>query len=635
MPNEVTIKIKVKDESDFEPTLVKAREFGAKLKEELEKAGRQAGSDAADEIKRQLEELNPPNIDVNVETEKAKEEIHEVKDDLDRLDGDGVDIDVHLHDEAAKVEAKVLKEKLKHELGDSGGAGTGWAKSFQSSLQNFDFKPGLLSVGIGVGAAFAPLIGASIAAAVVGGLGLGGIVGGVFIAAKDPRVQSAFSEMKSDLGEALKLDAAPFVPVVEEGIKSIQSEFHSIDLKGIFADLAPQVRPVLNGILDLIGSLGEALRNVAANSGPVLKELGTDFRNLGNTLEAAFNSLTDNGEQEAQALHDLFATLDGAITVTFDLVNALTELYGAFHALLGLGLIGFYEQMQDHSQKVTGAIKQQVSGAIAAAEANGELGDSAKNSAAASKLQAEAITSVADALKASTDPAFALVDAQKQVNSAQSAYNKAVKSGGENSKGAKSASEALQKALINYVGAAGKARDGTGHLTSEQKALLKTAGASDGVIKGLDKTLQGAYKSAKKLDGFDINVDYNIDVYARVHGTNATAALQHDKDLNKLYGLAHGGVSGAANGSTSSGLTWVGERGAELLDLPPGTSVRTHGDSKRDAAAWGVAAGGAAVTVAFDKAGLSGLAAALVETIRAEVRYQGGNVQQVLGQPGR
>jgi hypothetical protein len=633
MPNEVLIKIKVKDETDFEPALVKAREFGSRLKEELEKAGRQAGDSAADEIKRQLEELDPPTIDVKVGTEEAKTEIHEVKDDLDRLDETGVDIDVHLHDAAAKAEAKVLKEELKHELGNSGGAGDSWAKSFEDSLKNFDFKPGLLSVGVGVGAAFAPLIGASVAAAVVGGLGLGGIIGGVFIAAKDPRVQSAFSAMKSDLGDALKLDAAPFVPVVEQGIKSIQAEFHSIDLKGIFADLAPQVQPVLNGILDLIGSLGESLRNVAANSGPVLKELGTDFRNLGNTLEGAFNSLTDNSGQEAQALHDLFGTLDGAITITFGLVNALTEVYGAFHKLLDLGLIGFYEQIQDHSQKVAGAVNTFAEGAIAAADANGELTDTANDSAAASARQAKEITSVADALKAATDPAFALIDAQKQVNDATNAYNKAVGTSGKNSKAAKDAQVNLEKALINYVGAAGKAREGTGHLTDEQKALLKAGGASDGIIKALDKSLKDAYNQAKKLDGFNID----ITVKTRYVQTGKYISDSQIADPTHLYsGLAHGGVSGAANGSTSGGLTWTGERGPELLDLPPGTSVRTAGDSKRDAAAWGAAAGGgAAVTVAFDKASLSGLAAALMETIRAEVRYQGGNVQQALGQPGR
>lgn len=633
MPNEILIKIKVKDESaeGYEAALAGAREFGSKLRDELEKAGKKAGNDAAEEIKRQLEELNPPAIDVKVDTEEAKTEIHEVKDDLDRLHDKDVEIDVRLDDKGSEFE---FPKKIEEEAKKSGAnASKSWSKSFTDSLQKVDFKPGLAPVGIALGVALAPLLGASIAGAVVGGFGLGGIVGGVIIAAHDPAVQSAFKDMKSDLGDALKLDAAPFVPVVIGALGQIESTVKRIDLAGIFKDLAPQVQPVLSGILDLVSSLGNSLKNIAANSGPVLSELGNDFRNLGRTLEAGLNSLTDNSKGEAQALHDLFAIIDGGIAVVFGLVNALTEVYGAYHKLVELSLPGIFELWQDSTQGVTDAVKNGAKAAVDAAGANDSLAASAKRDAAQAQSQADAITSVADALKAATDPAFALVDAQKQVNTATDAYNKAAKKSGSGSKEAKAANEDLQKALINYVGAAGRAREGTGHLTDEQKALLHSAGASDGTIKNLDKTLQNAYKSAKKLDGFKVDVDYNIDVYARIHGANASAALQHDKDLNALYGLSHGGVSAAANGSTSSGLTWVGERGPELMKLPAGTSVRTAGDSARQAASTG-SSGPANITLSFDKAGLAGLGRALVETLRAEIRTQGGNVQQAIGVPG-
>lgn len=635
MPNEVLIKIKVKDESaeGYEAALAGAREFGSKLRDELEKAGRKAGNDAADEIKRQLEGLNPPSVDVKVDTEEAKSEIHEVKDDLDRLHDRDVEIDVHLDDKGSEFE---FPKKIEEEAKKSGSsASRSWSQSFTDSLQKVDFKAGLAPVGIALGVALAPLLGASIAGAVVGGFGLGGIVGGVIIAAHDPAVQSAFKGMKSDLGDALKLDAAPFVPVLISALDQVERTVKGIDLAGIFRDLAPQVQPVLSGVLSLVTSLGNSIRNIAANSGPVMSELGNDFRDLGRTLEGALNSLTDNGKNEALALHDLFAIIDGGIAVVFGLVNALTEMYGVYHKLVEISLPGAFELWQDSTQGVTGAVKEGVTAAVAAVDANNNLAGSAKREAAASQVQADAITSVADALKAATDPAFALVDAQKQVNSATDAYNKAAKKSGSGSKEAKAANEDLQKALINYVGAAGKAREGTGHLTDEQKALLRSAGASDGTIRGLDKTLQNAYKSAKKLDGFKVDVDYNIDVYARIHGANASAALQHDKDLNALYGLSHGGVSAAANGSTSSGLTWVNERGPELMKLPPGTSVRTAGDSARDvAAAMGGGGGAANVVVSFDKAGLVGLGRALVETLRAEIRTQGGNVQQAIGVPG-
>lgn len=636
MPNEVMIKIKVKDETDFEPTLLKAREFGAKLKEELEKAGRDAGNDAADEIKRQLEELDVPTIDLKVDSEKAKEEIHEVKDDLEHLNeyGDDIEIDVHLNDEAAKLEAKRLKEKIKHDLDDAGGgSASSFGKSFTNALSKIDFAPGLMPVGIALGVALSPLLAASAAGAIVGGLGLGGIIGGVLIAAKDPRVKSAFGDLKSDLGDALELDAAPFVPVVESGIKGIKVAFDQIDLKGIFANLAPQVTPVLNGILDLIVSLGGALKDISVTSGPVLAELGDDFRNLGTTLKDAFDSLTDNSEQEAQALHDLFGILDGSITVVFQLVNALTELYGAFHAMEEVSLVGGFTALQDGSQGVTDAVKAQVGAVIDAANANGDLSDSARTAAAANKEEADSIKTVATELKKSTDPAFALLDAQDQVTKAQSAYNKAVKTGGQNSAAAQKAQVSLEKAMITYVTAAGNARAGTGHLTAEQTSLLKAAGASNRTIKGLNDSLKKAYDASKKLDGFDI--DINVTTHFKQTGKYISQS-QIDNPSQLYSGLSHGGVSAAANGSTSSGLTWVNERGPELMKLPPGTSVRTAGDSARDvAAAMGNSGGDGVARIWFDKASLSGLAAALMETLRGEIRGQGGNVQQALGQAGR
>lgn len=86
--------------------------------------------------------------------------------------------------------------------------------------------------------------------------------------------------------------------------------------------------------------------------------------------------------------------------------------------------------------------------------------------------------------------------------------------------------------------------------------------------------------------------------------------------------LAHGGIA--------SGLALVGEHGPELLDTRSG-KVRTNADTSRMMSQGG---GQASVTVRFDPASLSGLGRALVETLRAEIRTSGGNVQQALGVPG-
>lgn len=604
MPNEIMITIKVKNESEegYAAGLAEAKEFARKVKEELDKAG---------------------NLAIKVDAEEAKVKIKEVEEELARLNHDDASVKIKVKEEDVKATTDKVKKDLEDGLDDAGKKGGGrFSKGLKDAIEGFDFQPTGITVGLAVGAAFLPLIGASIAAAVVGSVGLGGIVGGVMIAAKDPRVKSAFQGMKKDLGDSLKLDAAPFVPVVVSALGQIQRTVKSLDLGTIFKDLAPQVQPVLSGILDLVGSLGRSIKNIVANSGPVLKELGTDFRNLGNTIEAAFNSLADNPQQEAQAFHDLFAVIDATITATFDLVNALTEVYGAFHKIIELSPFGFYELMQDHSQKVTGAVKDTVSAVLDNVDANNRLAASAQAAADADAAQAKAIKDTADALKAATDPAFALADAQKQVFTAQTNYNKAVKAGGENSAAAKIAQASLDKAYVNLVSALAAARGSTDHLTDAQKTMLRSAGASEKVIKDLDAQLRAAYNSAKKLDGF--RVDVTVAYSYKTFGAPRTSVSPYD-----FHGLATGGIKGAATGATSSDWTWVGENGPELRKLPPGTAVKSHGDSMR--AVSGGGAGGGETVVKFDKSSLTGLAAALMETLRVEIHARGGNVQTVLG----
>lgn len=87
-------------------------------------------------------------------------------------------------------------------------------------------------------------------------------------------------------------------------------------------------------------------------------------------------------------------------------------------------------------------------------------------------------------------------------------------------------------------------------------------------------------------------------------------------------GFAHGGIRGSANGATSSGLTLTGEHGPELLNLPPGTRVRSNPDSRRMTS--GSGGGSQVVRIVLEGTGL-------LKNIRGVIREQGGNVQVVLG----
>jgi len=111
---------------------------------------------------------------------------------------------------------------------------------------------------------------------------------------------------------------------------------------------------------------------------------------------------------------------------------------------------------------------------------------------------------------------------------------------------------------------------------------------------------------------------------------NATSALSHSVGARAVR--ATGGlVSTAATGGQRDGRVLVGERGAEMLDLPWGAHVRSNEDSRRLMGGGG--SGGQPMTLIL-KIGEKDLGELLVDPIKKTVRSRGGNVQAVFGVGG-
>lgn len=98
--------------------------------------------------------------------------------------------------------------------------------------------------------------------------------------------------------------------------------------------------------------------------------------------------------------------------------------------------------------------------------------------------------------------------------------------------------------------------------------------------------------------------------------------------IGNFLGFAHGGIVGAAGGGARSNLTLVGENGPELVDLAPGSRVRSNADSRRLAASSGGGGGIMHITLQIGERRLGEL---LIDPIRSVVTTRGGNVQAVLG----
>ncbi|MFF5404628.1 phage tail tape measure protein [Streptomyces misionensis] len=151
------------------------------------------------------------------------------------------------------------------------------------------------------------------------------------------------------------------------------------------------------------------------------------------------------------------------------------------------------------------------------------------------------------------------------------------------------ASKGFSKSVIQQVAEAGI--DGGG---LETAGALLTASASEvSSINSMQSQIESAAGSAGKTTADSVYATAIKDQTAAVKKlTDQQSKLQKSMDklaasMEKLIskalkGKATGGIVGAAaNGGLRSNLTWVGEQGPELLDLPAGSRVWSNPDSQR------------------------------------------------------
>lgn len=136
----------------------------------------------------------------------------------------------------------------------------------------------------------------------------------------------------------------------------------------------------------------------------------------------------------------------------------------------------------------------------------------------------------------------------------------------------------LRSDLIRQIAEAGI--EGGGLETAG--ALLSASSSEIGSVNQLQSQIVSAAKSAGQTTA---NAVYGATIKAQQKLVTALDTLT--KTLKTATGKkAAGGIVGmAASGGIRSNLTWVGEQGPELLDLPAGSRVWSNPDSQRMAAA--------------------------------------------------
>lgn len=170
----------------------------------------------------------------------------------------------------------------------------------------------------------------------------------------------------------------------------------------------------------------------------------------------------------------------------------------------------------------------------------------------------------------------------------------------------------------------GNMEDLQAKLDAAKAQLASVPDSRKAAIRAEIADLESKLSQARSLLG-GMKTDYWVRVHYQQIGYIPSGGHQFE--------FAHGGIIGAAGGGPRSRMTLVGEQGPELVDLAPGSRVRSNPDSKRIAD--GMAGGGGGTTVLEIRSSGSRIDDLILEILRRAVRVKGGNVQLVVGSSNR
>lgn len=504
----------------------------------------------------------------------------------------------------------------------------------------------------GVAVAAAPAIGATISGAIIGAVGLGGVVGGFAIASRDPAVKKAASTMASSIGSELKDAAQPFVAVSIKGINELGGAVKGLDFEQIFADSAKNAGPLIDGITTAVEELGGALANIIHNSGPVIAELGKDFAGFGGALAGGLNSLADNGKQGADAMHQLFLFVNGTVTSVFALVNGLTEVYGALDKISGGGPVALLDSWAaasaDVKDKSVGIAQALITQGIPAMN---DYGDAVLTDGASLRELADAADAAANAQLGLFGDATAVAKAEDAVTAAVKKNGKTLdehtKKGQDNRDALQTLGAALIRNTEDYRNLNGDGPKTDAVQESNRKAFLKAAiqiGKTKQQAIDLTNAIFGIPKSKSPVIKVSVTGKERLDATGhRIQSINSksvtiSVSVTGEERLDSL-GHRIGGYR-AGGGPVKKGKAYVvGEKRAELF-VPDrdGTIIPSiddvHGGSTPGTYGAGAGAGqavmaGPTVIVVDPSRGDADFARAIAKMLRTDTSFRAAVKQYV------
>lgn len=192
--------------------------------------------------------------------------------------------------------------------------------TIESFGQAFKALPPEVKVGVAASLAAgavlaAPAIVATVNAAVLAGLGAGGLAAGIVLAAKDPAVQAAYGNLGQRVQKRLEDSAKPFRSelIATAGIFGDSFDRVAPRVDRIFSRLSSTIQPLARGLSRGVEAAFPGIEKAVNASLPLLRELASQLPRIGKLVGNMFSAIADAGPGAALAFRFILANVEGLI----------------------------------------------------------------------------------------------------------------------------------------------------------------------------------------------------------------------------------------------------------------------------------------------------------------------------------
>jgi hypothetical protein len=494
----------------------------------------------------------------------------------------------------------------------------------------------------GAAIAAAPFIVSAVNGAILGGIGAGGLAAGIALQAKDPVVAGAFkglgSRIMADLGEASK----PFRAELLNTVDTFGASWTKIkpNVSSFFATIAPETSKLSSAVSKSIEMLGPSLAKAAGPAAKVLDAVAAEVPEIAQALANLLDDISDHGDSAAAAIKFILFNVE-ALIVGFDILVKTVgpAADGIVRVAQAIGLID--DTRLDHVITKLDRTNQTAQDAGEGMSRMGgsaeELSGTTQDTAASVEYMNRAVYNTADAAD-QANQAFAdlfgqlmgLDEANLKVAEDFRKLGADIKKNKGSLDANTEAGEKNRKTILGIVDDLNAQREaaianGNGTVEATQKAnaaflaqlqRVRDVAAANGANTAQLDAMIAKYRALAGLGNIVKSVTIiNTAVYRTIYDSSGKATGESGRGLSR--DRAVGGVTGAASGGNRDGLTMVGEEGWELVKLPAGSTVYTHGQSQRMMADGG---GGGGMPGALVLAVQSGSDQAVAQMIQGLIR---------------